>query len=441
MRCPTGSTYRSPLIVCVIHVSTVRRKLPTITCSATSMPTATVSAATTVLARATASRSARAPSDASIPPRRPARGAASDDIASVAPGASSEKPTIAKNAAANPPHATRVYDVHSALATMSASATAAATPSALSGSGCDSMRWPWRSVAPGAVAPASSAGSSAEPSVANSPSPAPTASVSGSRRSESVCCTRYRSVSVRPTTRSAPRASSVPSTSPSAEPTTPIAAASDNHSRATAPRVMPSARSTPMSRRRRTTDIAIVLKMRNVLTNTAMNDSAVRLSANARTMFSTCFVRPCGSSAAAVGGSRRPSSARTESRRSGATSRSTRSRRPSRPKTSCAVAMSVITTLPPIACWSASDSITAAIVIGVGTPEASTVSESPTCRPWRAASVRVIAIVRGSASRRRPAAAACAASLRVAESEAAISMRKKGASTKASRPRTSSVSS
>ena len=171
---------------------------------------------------------------------------------------------------------------------------------------------------------------------------------------------------------------------------------------------MPKTRaSTPMSRRRRTTDIAIVLKMRNVLTNTAMNDSAVGLSANARTMFSTCFVRPCGSSAAAVGGSRRPSSARTESRRSGATSRSTRSRRPSRPKTSCAVAMSVITTLPPIACWSASDSITAAIVIGVGTPGGEHGERVARAGRGASASVRVIAIVRGSANRRRPAAAAC----------------------------------
>ena len=194
------------------------------------MPTATVSAATTVLARATASRNARAPSVASIRPGAP-RGAASEDMASVAPKREQRNRRSREERGGEPAHATRVYGVHSALATMSASAAAAATPSALSGSGCDSMRWPWRSVAPGAVAPASSAGQRrAEPGVANSRTRAHRER-ERIEAQQSVCCTRYRVVSVRPTTRSAPRASSVPSTSPSAEPTTPIAAASDNHSR------------------------------------------------------------------------------------------------------------------------------------------------------------------------------------------------------------------
>ena len=48
---PAGSTYRSPRMVWRIQMSTVRRKLPTITVRAMSMPTETMSAATTTLVK------------------------------------------------------------------------------------------------------------------------------------------------------------------------------------------------------------------------------------------------------------------------------------------------------------------------------------------------------------------------------------------------------
>ncbi len=197
--------------------------------------------------------------------------------------------------------------------------------------------------------------------------------------------------------------------------------------------VRPSARSTPMSRRCRTTASATALKMRNVLTKSAMNESARRLSENARTRFSTWRVRDCGRSGRASAGSHDASAELTRSRSPGATIRSTRSSRPRRANTSCTVAMSAITTLPPIACCSASLPSTATIRSGTGAPEASTVSVSPTPSPWRAASARVMAMLPGRASSESAAPAS-------AESGSSAS-RANGRSANGSSPSTSSVSS
>ena len=74
----------------------------------------------------------------------------------------------------------------------------------------------------------------------------------------------------------------------------------------------------------------------NAATNSAMKESAVRLSWNACTMFSTCRVRPCGGSTPSPRGRRSRSAAAAASIPRGATSNCTASSLPTRPKDSCA---------------------------------------------------------------------------------------------------------
>ena len=188
-----------------------------------------------------------------------------------------------------------------------------------------------------------------------------------------------------------------------------------------------------MSRRCRTTASATALKMRNVLTKMAMNDSASRLSENARTRFSTCFVRAAGRSGRAPSGSAAARVSRTRSTCPAGTMRSTRSSRPSRENTSCTVARSASTTLPPMASCSASLPSSATMRSGRARPEASTVIVSPTASPCRPASVRVIATEPGRAS------SSSAAARSSASSDSAS--RANGASANGSRPSTMSVSS
>ena len=106
----------------------MRRKLLTITVSATSNPTETMIAATTTLARAAFSRSERAPSVAATPNRRAIRDA-THSTASVHAGASSEKPATTRNAATKPPAAQCAQTLAAVTAAAMSSTAPPATPS------------------------------------------------------------------------------------------------------------------------------------------------------------------------------------------------------------------------------------------------------------------------------------------------------------------------
>ncbi len=214
-------------------------------------------------------------------------------------------------------------------------------------------------------------------------------------------------------------------------PATPSIAPSIRNSRVTCARVTPSVRNTPISRRSRSTDNPTALRIRNSATNTVTSDSAVRLSANAATRFSTWRVRARGSSAVSPAGSARASAARTASRRSGSTRRSMRSSVPIRPNTSCAVAMSATITLPPSAWSSASDCTIPRTVSVSGRPETRIANRSPTRSLCRPAKPRVTATARGSSS---------AASRRCARGSSSAAARSNGASRSGSRPRTRTAS-
>ncbi len=103
--------------------------------------------------------------------------------------------------------------------------------------------------------------------------------------------TKYRSLIVRETSATSSRPMNVPSTRPSAAPTTPSISASVRIIVSTRDRVAPSARSTPMSRRRCTTAKLTALKIRNTPTSNASRLMACRFVVNAAVMSRLCFVR------------------------------------------------------------------------------------------------------------------------------------------------------
>ena len=170
-RWPTGSTYRSPRIVWFTHVLTVRRKLPTITLSATHMPTDTISAATTTLVRATETRRnpvARAPS---MPNSRRSGRPSSVSSASVKPGASAEPAITVTNALKNPPHGRRSRTVHAEMSAALPSSTRPASVHTRSAARGTTTSAPSRMALDGRVRDASSAGTSAASTATATPSP------------------------------------------------------------------------------------------------------------------------------------------------------------------------------------------------------------------------------------------------------------------------------